>query len=341
MVKSKKKTIKINFKDFGTGSDPRDNYFTNILRMRYNVVISDNPDYVFYSVYPEAGEEKGLSEKGDFIRKISPRLYIWIRKLYVILTSKKSLRTISPRGDFIKIFYASEHVRPNMEECDWAFSTYLEEEINHPHYFRIASGIINDYPFSKYMKLPLKRNINFEKIKKEKIKFCNFIYSQEINPRNNFFKELNKYKRVDSPGRCMNNMPSISHKSPKESRLSKNWVKSKLDFINQYKFTIAFENRTEDGWTTEKLTHPLLVGSIPIYFGNKKVGKDFNSKCFINANDFKSVEEVVKHIVKVDTDNRLYQQYLEQPIFSNKESVYMSNEKKMLKILTKIIESKK
>ena len=53
MVESKKKTIKINFKDFGTGSDPNDNYFTNILRMRYNVVISDNPYYIFYSVYPE------------------------------------------------------------------------------------------------------------------------------------------------------------------------------------------------------------------------------------------------------------------------------------------------
>ncbi|MBU1501481.1 MAG: hypothetical protein KJ905_01765 [Nanoarchaeota archaeon] len=54
MVESKKKkTIKINFKYFGTGSDPNNNYFTNILRVRLNVVIIDNPGYVFYSVYPE------------------------------------------------------------------------------------------------------------------------------------------------------------------------------------------------------------------------------------------------------------------------------------------------
>ena len=84
---TKKETIKINFKDFVECFNPEDNYFTDILKMKYDVVISDDPDYVFYSVYPKVEEKKGLSEKGDFIRKISPRLYIFIRKMYVKLTS--------------------------------------------------------------------------------------------------------------------------------------------------------------------------------------------------------------------------------------------------------------
>ena len=175
---------------------------------------------------------------------------------------------------------------------------------------------------------------------KEKTKFCNFIYSQENNARNDFFKRLNKYKKVDAPGRCMNNMPPISHSSAKESRLSDNWTSHKLDFIKKYKFTIGFESRAEDGWITEKLTHPLLVNSIPIYFGNKKVGRDINPKSFINASDFKNVNEVIKHVIKVDNDDELYRRYLEEPFFKG-DSLYINNEEKVLKMLTKIIESGK
>ncbi len=337
----KKKTIKINFKNFWKGFNPKDNYFTDILKRKYKVVLSEKPDYVFYSVYSEVKEVKDLSKKGDLIRKISPRLYVFIRKLYSILHEQKRDKTIAPKGDFVKIYYSSEHVRPNMEECDWAFSSHLEEDINHPNYFRVPMDIVTNYPLNKKMKLPVKRKIDFEKIKKEKTKFCNFIYSQDINARNNFFKKLSKYKKIDAPGRCMNNMPPISHGNPRKSRLSNNWVESKLNFIKKYKFSIAFENVTKDGWTTEKLTHPLLVNSIPIYIGNKKVGRNINTKCFINCNDFKNMKEFIKHIIEVDNNDELYRQYLEQPIFKNKKTLYIDNEKKMLKILSKIIESAK
>ena len=335
-----KKTIKINFKDFYGGFDPEKNYFTDILRKKYNVKISDNPDYSFYSVYPKIGKKvKDLSKKGDFIRNISPRLYVFIKKMYVKLNSPK-IKIIAPKGDFIKIFYASENVKPNMHECDWAFSSHLEEEINHPNYFRIPMHLICDYPLSDKTRLPLKRNMNFKKKKKEKTKFCNFIYSQDINNRNSFFKKLSKYKKIDAPGRCMNNMPPISNSNPRDSRVSPDWVKTKLDFIKKYKFTIAFENITKDGWTTEKLTHPLLVDSVPIYIGNKKISKDFNTKCFINYNDFNNMKEFIKHIIKVDNDDKLYRQYLEQPIFNNEKQHYFAGHDRMVNKLYEIIESK-
>ena len=77
----KKKTIKINFKYFGAVFNPEDNFFTNTLKKLYNVEISENPDYLFYSVYPEVKESgKDLSTKGDFVKKISPHLYIFLRK---------------------------------------------------------------------------------------------------------------------------------------------------------------------------------------------------------------------------------------------------------------------
>lgn len=337
------KTIKINFKDFAGGFDPEKNYFTDTLRENYDVVISDNPEYLFYSVYPDVskGEStRDISGKGDMIRKVSPKLYVFARKVYTKLFNK-DVEIKPPEGNFVKIFYATEGVIPKVDGWDWALSTHFEEEINHSNYIRFPITLIPDYPLSKETRLPFERNIDFEKIKKEKIKFCNFIYSQDINLRNDFFKKLSKYKYIDAPGRCMNNMSSMSDSNPRDSRRSKSWVKTKLDYIRPYKFTIAFENEIKDGWTTEKLTHPLLVNSIPIYVGNKKVDRDFNTESFINYHDFESMDEFIKHIIEVDNNDELYKKYLEQPFFKTKEQHYFNSHEGMINKLKKIIESKK
>ena len=38
--------------------------------------------------------------------------------------------------------------------------------------------------------------------------------------------------------------------------------------------TIAFENSSFPGYTTEKIFEPMLEGSIPIYWGNPRVDED-------------------------------------------------------------------
>lgn len=327
----KKKTIKINFKYFWGGFDPEDNFFTNLLRKKYNVILSDKPDYLFYSVYPEVYGTKDISKIGEKIKKLSPKLYVFLRKLYATMKYKKSVREI-PQGNFIKIFYASEHIRPNMQECDWAFSSYFEEEINHPKHMRIPMYRISDYKLKDAGIPPLKKKIDMKKIKKEKTKFCNFIYSNEVSARNNFFKKLNKYKKIDSPGRCMNNMLPIGHETtPRKSRDSINWVQEKLNFLKKYKFTISFENFSQSGWVTEKLTHPMLVNSIPIYVGHEDVKKEFNTKSFLNFHDFKNMEEFIKYIIKIDTDDKLYERLLKEPFYlNNKKNKYVNN-KRILK----------
>lgn len=316
----KKKTIKINFKYFYEGFDPENNFFTNLLRKQYNVIIGENPDYLFYSIRPEKKSEKNLSKKGEFIKKISPLLYIWMRKIYSKITNF-SIRDPFPlpKGNYVKISYAAEYTKPDMNKCNWAFSTRFEEEINSSRYMRLFQGLVSDYELKDGGVPPLKKKIDFKKIKKEKTKFCNFIYSQDIPARNNFFKELSKYKKIDAPGRCMTNMPPISHRSPKESRISNNWAKEKLNFLKKYKFTIAFENFSKPGWITEKLTHPMLVNSIPIYVGHKDVSKEFNTKSFINCNDFKTKKEFIDYIIKVDNDDVLYEKILREPWYNNNQ----------------------
>jgi len=343
MVKNEKKKIKIYFKYFWKDFDQENNLFTNLLRKNYEVIISTNPDYLFYSVFPEIEEKENLSRKGDFIKKISPTLYISLRKMYSKLNLVFNKRKLPvPEGNFIKIFCGAEHIKPNMSECDWAFSPHFEENINHRRHMRIPAYMLSDYKLKNFGSPNLKRKINFRKIKREKKKFCNFIYSQEVTGRNAFFKKLSKYRKIDSPGICMNNMlPIGSHTDSKKSRLSVSWVQEKLNFLKPYKFTIAFENFSKPGWVTEKLTHPLLVNSIPIYFGHPEIKRDFNTKGFLNYHDFNDIKKFIEHIIKVDNNDKLYKQYLEQPIYPNKKAYGFSQTDRIEQRLKEIIESKK
>ena len=334
-----KKTIKINFKYFWEGFDKENNLFSDLLKEEYNIIIDEDPDFLFYSIHT-LKPLKNVEGIGKIIKKISPTVYInakkLISKMYSLLKKRKKTNL---KEDYVKIFIGAEHVKPNMEECDWAFSSYFEEEINHPRYFRHHPSIMFDFPYMEKVIPPIVKKINFEKIKKEKTKFCNFLYSQDVPARNEFFKILNKYKKIDAPGRCMNNMPPIgNHDTPKKSRTSKDWIGPKLKFLKPYKFTIAFENEAISGWVTEKLTHPMLVNSIPIYFGHESVGKEFNTKSFINYNDFKNMDKFIEHIIKVDNDDKLYKRYLEQPWYNQKKIPKYTNKKNYSNRLKEIIE---
>ena len=126
-------------------------------------------------------------------------------------------------------------------------------------------------------------------------KFCNFLVSnsRDADPiREQFFKKLSEYKQVDSGGRFLNN---IGHTVP-----------NKLDFIRNYKFTIAFENSASSGYTTEKLIEPMAASSIPIYWGNPNVHLDFNKKSFVCVNDFENIDEAINEIIRLDTNSEAY-----------------------------------
>ena len=137
-----------------------------------------------------------------------------------------------------------------------------------------------------------------------KTKFCNFIYSNpNCKQRNDFFHKLSKYKQVDAGGKVFNNLGFQ--------------VKNKTDFISQYKFSFAFENTSYPGYTTEKIFEPMLVQSIPIYWGNPLVGRDFNSNSFVNCHDFRNDEEIIERIVEIDKHIDKYVEILNEPFFNN------------------------
>jgi hypothetical protein len=250
------KKIKINFTDFWGGFDKTDNYFYNLLKEEFDVEISNNPDYLFFSLFGNQHQQFNCK----------------------------------------KIFYTGENIAPPLGYCDWSFSfDYLDDERNYrlPHYLL----------YDGYYELQRKKVIDG---KMSNRKFCNFVASNgNCQERNNFVTELSKYKKVDSGGRWMNNIGYA--------------VDDKRKFQSDYKFSIAFENNAyrpqHPGYTTEKIMEPMTVNSIPLYWGNPIIYREFNIKSFVNFYDFGSQKDMIDYIIELDKNDDKYLDTLNQPWF--------------------------
>lgn len=249
--------IKIDFSDFWGGFNKTDNYFFNLLKTNFDIEISNNPDYLFFSVF------------GDNHRKYKCK----------------------------KIFYTGENIQPPLDYCDWSFSF---DYINDSRNYRLPLYLLYDGYYDLQNKI-----VNDELSKR---KFCNFIVSNgKCEVRNKFFNQLSKYKKVDSGGRWLNNMNTI--------------VSDKRQFQSNYKFSMSFENdayRPENpGYTTEKIMEPMIVNSIPIYWGNPLINKEFNSESIINYYDFNDFSDMIDYIIHLDRNDEDYISKLKNPWFEN------------------------
>ena len=253
-----KKKIRVDFSDFWGGFDKTNNYFYNLLKEEFDIEISSNPDYLFFSIFGNSHQNYKC----------------------------------------VKIFYTGENIAPPLGYCQYSFSfDYLNDSRNYrlPHYLL----------YDGYYEL------NRPKIIEDSLanrKFCNFVASNgNCQERNQFVIELSKYKKVDSGGRWMNNIGYA--------------VSDKRKFQSEYKFSISFENNAYrpqyPGYTTEKIMEPMTVNSVPIYWGNPLINKEFNTKSFINFYDFGTFEEMINYIINIDKDNDRYLEILRTDWFEN------------------------
>lgn len=152
--------------------------------------------------------------------------------------------------------------------------------------------------------LPLDRCVKVypEEVETKK-KFCAFVVTNPCNSvRNDAFHWLNRYKPVDSAGRLFNTVGTdiFAGLGGGGGELKKH------EFLKQYKFCLAYENSSSQGYTTEKMLHAKASGCIPIYWGDPKVDRDFDLNGFIDARKFTTADELIEAVRKVDTDPALY-----------------------------------
>jgi len=287
-----RKNIKIDFVDFWPNFKKNDNYFFHLLNSKYSTTVDEiDPDLVFFSV--------------DYSRAYERHKYINHRSKKIFYTGEN----VSPNLNFPG---SLEHPRYSIGKCDFSFS-FEDNQDPRNYRFPLWAFMINWFEVENNLDrdpsylIPLNHLTSREIGKKNK--FCNFLFSNHMGMRGEILDVISSYKKVDCAGRFRNNMGS-----PLQGRGDQ---RQKIDFISDYKFTIASENSVGSGYVTEKIIHPLSVGSIPIYWGSDAARSDFNERCFINYSDFSTPEQFLKKVTSLDTDQDAYEEILSQPIFKD------------------------
>ena len=263
------KKIKIGFSGFWEGFDQKDNLFLNILKERYEVEISETPDYLIVSVFGH------------------PFSYL--------------------NQDCVRILYTGEPLAPDFNTFDYAIGfdhIQFSDASDENRYYR--------YPLCFFFKDEVKQHSNglsyyqaIEALQRKKY-FCNFIYGHRsaYGEREAIFEILQKYKRVESAGRFMNNMPG-GNVVP--------FTEEKLKFLRLCKFTIACESICYPGFVTEKIVDPICSDSVPIYYGDPMIEREFNPEAIINLSRFTSWEEGLERVIEIDRDDEQYLKMLMAP----------------------------
>ena len=137
-----------------------------------------------------------------------------------------------------------------------------------------------------------------------------------------------KHIDVDNYGTCGDNIRSLpvhivkiqnSANRNLKNRGSYKWEEGKLTLSSEYLFTIAIENSLNYDYITEKLWHPLVAGSVPIYLGAPNV-EDWlpcQTQCIIDLRKFKTPSDAalfIKSIAMNKTSYESYHQWRNKPV---------------------------
>ena len=223
----------------------------------------------------------------------------------------------------IKIFYSGENVFPNFNICDYSITCH--NIVLDDRHFCLPIYLVKKGKFIE--------NINRSKLTKKdlinKTKFCNFVYDNKKGNlfRRRFFEELNKYKKVDSAGKFLNNTGFVT--------------KDKMELQKKYRFTIAFENEKYPNYCTEKIIDAFISRTIPIYWGDCNIYKNINSNAFINCEDEseKSIKRIISKINEIEKNEDLWLEIINEPIFL-KENFVKEKKEELEKFLCNILNSK-
>lgn len=205
----------------------------------------------------------------------------------------------------VRIMFSGENYVPDFNLIDYAISHYPVKFLDRHFYL---PGCIDTY--HHYENLENHRRIYNHDFLKTKEYFANFIASHEseYNYRGDFFKLLSKYKRVESLGSYLYNMPNGQTVDFKNN--------TKTDFQRKCKFTLCFESTKHEGFITEKITDAFFADTIPVYYGSDTVTEIFNRKAFINCSDYNSFDEAIQRIIELDQDDEQYLKMLNEPVFA-------------------------
>ena len=171
---------------------------------------------------------------------------------------------------------------------------------------------------------------------KDRAEFCGFVVSNPVcSLRNETFKAINDYKKVNSGGALYNNIGG---------QLSLKYAGggcgdiSKYQFFSKQQFTISFENSQAPGYITEKVLHAKMAGCVPLYWGDIDTNTDFVNGSIVNLSMFNNPEQILEVIKKLELNPELCAKIASTPILNEeKKQVALNIISKMSQKLLAII----
>jgi hypothetical protein len=227
-----------------------------------------------------------------------------------------------------KLFWTGESIFPDWTRTDYAMTCHY---LDNPRHLRVPYYVLGCEASTVDL---TKRADEVDAIVSQNRGFCATVISngnpKRAGERIRFFQKLHAQKPVASGGRFMNNVGDIGLGGQAKHR-----------FISQYKFNLCYENKSLPGYTTEKLTEAMWARCIPIYWGNERVGEEFNKKSFLYRGDYASDEAFIERIMEVDRDEDLYRAILEEPYFHNNVPNEFFSEDRVLEFFHRILDDDK
>ena len=216
------------------------------------------------------------------------------------------------------------------KECsDMDYHLYQKALYITPFYFYNSLCKFYNLPlFYLYRGFDLTEKLMKKRRKNKKTDFClSIISNKSSEKRNEYLKEIIKYKKVDNYGLFEKN---------KEDKLIERttWYDPRLvDKIRPYKFMIAFENECRENYNTEKILNAWLGNAIPIYFGDPNIEEFYNERAFINVNKL-GIDKAIEKIKDLDENDDLYNEMFEEALITE-ESKYINylNEERFRKTI--------
>jgi len=259
-----KPSLKVCFSDFWFGFNPEDNFFTNLLRQRFQVSIDSSADLLICSVF------------GDQWRNFPGK----------------------------RLFFTGEFIPANAEFFDFSFSFAPTSQTNH---YLPLYRIYGNYP-----SLFVPRTIQEAEWKAKK-SVATVFSNRSCTFRNWTFHRLNDDVGVGSGGKAFNNVGGP--------------VPDKHAFLSKYLFSLAFENASWPGYTTEKLAEAYTAKTVPIYWGDPSAREVFNPKAFLSLQGKRDYFEVVRKVREATADFEAYRSLFEAPLFpDNREPEFLRND---------------
>jgi len=305
------KQLKIDFLNMWGGFFKHDNIITNTLSLEYNVTVDENnPDIIVCQSSPSDHQSPSAASLTDGV-KGRAKIVHWL------------VESIDRTGD------------PDYSSCDFSFSSCGFDDsrnVRIPLWAMYVDWFGNQYVQGRNQAFLVSPELLLNPPDyTEKKKFCCVLTNNDMALRAEVYPKFIGFGvenglLVESRGRAFTNMPSIGGDE-----------KDKLEYIDNFKFNLCFDNGEADGWVTEKLIHPLSKGVIPIYWGCPNVGEEFNEEAFIHARRFNNTDELNQAVLSIYNKPELFQEIQNQPCFPDNKIPDCANPEFLLEEFKKVL----